>query len=147
PLVLALSRTPEVNDYDLSSLRTIHCGAATLTDSIASACQLRLDCQVRYGYGLTEVSPLSHASLADPKKHKAGSVGYCLPNTECKIVDYTSGAELGPNEEGEIWVRGPQVMKGYLGNAQATAEMFDPDGWLRTGDIGYCDDDGRLFVV
>lgn len=147
PLVLALSRAPQVDDHDLSTLRLIHCGAATLADNIARACQERLGCQVRYGYGLTEVSPLSHASLANPKKQKPGSVGYCLPNTECKIVDYTTGAELGPDEEGEIWIRGPQVMKGYLGNAQATAEIIDPDGWLRTGDIGYCDDEGRLFVV
>ena len=147
PLVLALSRAPQVDDYDLSRLRLIHCGAATLADDVARACSKRLSCHVRYGYGLTEVSPLSHASLANPKKQKPGSVGYCLPNTECKIVDYTTGAELGPDEEGEIWVRGPQVMKGYLGNAEATAEMIDPDGWLRTGDIGYCDDEGRLFVV
>ncbi|MGI9066828.1 MAG: AMP-binding protein [Pyrinomonadaceae bacterium] len=147
PLVLALSRAPQVDDHDLSALRLIYCGAATLADNIARACQERLGCHVRYGYGLTEVSPLSHASLASPKKQKPGSVGYCLPNTECKIVDYTTGAELAPEEEGEIWVRGPQIMKGYLGNAPATAEMIDPDGWLRTGDIGYCDDDGQLFVV
>jgi acyl-CoA synthetase (AMP-forming)/AMP-acid ligase II len=147
PLVLALARAPQVGDHDLSSLRLIHCGAATLADSVARACQERLGCQIRYGYGLTEVSPLSHASLADPNQHKPGSVGYCLPNTECKIVEYTTGAELDPGEEGEIWVRGPQVMKGYLGNEEATAEMIDADGWLRTGDIGYCDEEGRLFVV
>jgi len=146
PLILALSRAPQVDDYDLSALRLIHCGAATLADSIARACSERLGCQVRYGYGLTEVSPLSHASLANSKRQNSGSVGYCLPNTECKIVDYTNGRELGPQEEGEIWVRGPQVMKGYLTNAQATAEMIDPEGWLRTGDIGYCDDEGQLFV-
>lgn len=147
PLILALSRAPQVDDYDLSALRLIHCGAATLADSTARSCSGRLGCQVRYGYGLTEVSPLSHASLANSRKQTPGSVGYCLPNTECKIVDYTTGAELGPQEEGEIWVRGPQVMKGYLGNAQATAEMIDPEGWMRTGDIGYCDDEGQLFVV
>lgn len=147
PLVLALSRAPEVDNHDLSRLRLIHCGAATLADNVARACQERLGCQIRYGYGLTEVSPLSHASLANPNSHKPGSVGYCLPNTQCKIVDFSSGAELGPGQEGEIWVRGPQVMKGYLGNEQATAEMIDSDGWLRTGDIGYCDEEGQLFVV
>jgi acyl-CoA synthetase (AMP-forming)/AMP-acid ligase II len=147
PLVLALSRAPQVDDHDLSTLRLIHCGAASLADNVARACSERLGCQVRYGYGLTEVSPLSHASLPDPRKQKPGSVGYCLPNTDCKIVDYTTGAELGPDKQGEIWVRGPQVMKGYLGNAQATAQMIDSEGWLRTGDIGYCDDEGELFVV
>lgn len=147
PLVLALSRAPEVDNHDLSSLRLIHCGAATLADNVARACQRRLGCQIRYGYGLTEVSPLSHASLPDVNQHRTNSVGYCLPNTECKIVHYLTGGELGAEEEGEIWVRGPQVMKGYLGNEQATAEIKDSHGWLRSGDIGYCDEDGRLFVV
>jgi acyl-CoA synthetase (AMP-forming)/AMP-acid ligase II len=147
PLVLTLSQAPQVDQHDLSSLRLIHCGAAMLAENIAQDCSRRLDCEIRYGYGMTEVSPLSHASLPDPKSHRPGSVGFCLPNTECKIVDYNNGAELGANEEGEIWVRGPQVMKGYLGNPAATQEMITPDGWLRTGDIGYCDDEGRLFVI
>ncbi len=147
PLVLALSRAPQIEGHDLSALRLIHCGAATLPDEVARACSARLGCEIRYGYGLTEVSPLSHLSLADPEKHKPGSVGFCLPNTECKIVDYDTGAELDADGEGEICVRGPQVMKGYLGNPAATAEMIDPEGWLRTGDVGYCDADGRLFVV
>ena len=147
PLVLTLSRAPQVDQHDLSALRLIHCGAAMLSDKIAQDCSRRLNCEIRYGYGMTEVSPLSHASLPDPKSHKPGSVGFCLPNTECKIVDYDNGAELGANQEGEIWVRGPQVMKGYLGNPAATHEMITEDSWLRTGDIGYCDDEGRLFVV
>lgn len=146
PLVLALSRAPEVEQYDLSRLKWIHCGAASLADKVAQACCQRLSCQIKYGYGLTEVSPLSHASLS-LERDKPGSVGYCLPNTECKIVDLVTNAELGPNEEGEIWIRGPQVMKGYLGNPQATAEMIDDEGWLRSGDIGYADENGGLFVV
>jgi acyl-CoA synthetase (AMP-forming)/AMP-acid ligase II len=147
PLILALTRAPQLDDHDLSALRLIHSGAATLADNIASACSARLGCEIRYGYGLTEVSPLSHASLADSTKHAAGSVGYCLPNTECKIVDYTTSVELDANHEGEIWVRGPQVMKGYAGNHEATAEMINSEAWLRTGDIGYCDATGQLFVV
>ncbi|HKO61685.1 MAG TPA: AMP-binding protein [Pyrinomonadaceae bacterium] len=147
PLVLALSRAPQVLKHDLSALRVIHCGAAPLADEIASACRQRLGVEIRYGYGMTEVSPLSHASLVEPGKHKPGSVGFCLPNTECRIVDYTTGEDLPPRSEGEIWVRGPQVMKGYLGNTAATEQMIEPDGWLRTGDIGYCDEDGQLFVV
>ncbi len=147
PLVLALAHAPQPGCHDLSALRLIHCGAATLADSVAQACTARLGCQIRYGYGLTEVSPLSHASLANPRTQLPGSVGYCLPNTECRIVDYTTGVELGPDQQGEICLRGPQVMKGYLGNPKATAEMIDSDGWLRTGDVGYCDADGRLFVV
>ena len=146
PLVLELSRAPEVDEHDLSKLRLIHCGAAPLAAEVARACSKRLGCPIRFGYGLTEVSPLSHSSLPSVPD-KPGSVGYCLPNTECKIVDYVTGAELGPNQAGEIWIRGPQVMKGYLGNNHATAEMIPGDGWLRTGDIGYAEEDGRLFVV
>ena len=147
PLVLALARAPQINDHSLAALRLIHCGAATLADDVARACTARLGCEIRYGYGLTEVSPLSHASLANPGQQTPGSVGYCLPNTECKMVDHISGDELGANQQGEICVRGPQVMKGYWGNATATAEMIDSQGWLRTGDVGYCDADGQLFVV
>ena len=147
PLVLALAHAPQIDGSDLSALRLIHCGAATLPDKVAQACTARLGCQIRYGYGMTEVSPLSHASLANSQKQTAGSVGYCLPNTECKILDVTSGAELGSGEQGEICLRGPQVMKGYLGNPEATAAMIDSEGWLRTGDVGYCDADGQLFVV
>ena len=92
------------------------------------------------------MSPLSHASIPN-KTDKPGSVGYCLPNTQCKILDYTNDEELGPNQKGEIWVQGPQVMKGYLGNQKATENMISEDAWLRTGDIGYCDEEGRLYVV
>lgn len=146
PLVLALSRAPEVANYDLSKLRMIHCGAASLPNDVAEACSRRLGCEIKYGYGLTEVSPLSHASFAT-KRDKPGSVGYCLPNTECKIIDPDTHAELSWNEEGEICIRGPQVMKGYLGNPQATDEMIDDEGWLRSGDVGYVDEQGRLFIV
>ena len=146
PLVLALSRAPEVDAYDLSKLRLIHCGAATLSQNVAQECFRRLGSQIKYGYGLTEVSPLSHAS-SPSQGDTPGSVGYCLPNTECKIVDPETNAELAANEEGEICIRGPQVMKGYLGNPQATEEMIDDEGWLRSGDVGYADEQGRLFVV
>ncbi len=146
PIVLALSRDPVVADYDLSKLRAIHCGAASLAAEIAAACTERLKCDIRYGYGLTEVSPLSHSTAPSLPNHER-SVGYCLPNTECRIVGYETGVELKPNEEGEICVRGPQVMKGYLGKPEATAQIIDGDGWLRTGDIGYVSEDGQLFVV
>lgn len=146
PIVLALSRAGEVDNYDLSKLRLIHCGAASLPHNIAQACKQRLGCDIRYGYGLTEVSPLSHASVPT-RTDKPGSVGYCLPNTQCRILDYTTGVELGPNQEGEICLRGPQVMKGYFGNPKATIKMIPGDGWLRTGDMGYADEEGRLYVV
>src|SRR2546421_9348751 len=96
---------------------------------------------------MTENSPVTHSSPADPAKMKLGSVGTAAPNTECKIIDAATGAELGVNEEGELCVRGPQIMKGYLNNAEATARTIDADNWLHTGDIGYADDDGHFYIV
>ena len=147
PIVLALSKNPVVDKYDLSSLRTIFSGAAPLGEGLTRACMKRLKCGIRQGYGMTETSPVTHSSPPDPAQVKFGSVGVCAPNTECKIVDLRTGEELGPNSEGEICVRGPQVMKGYLNQPEATAQTIDADGWLHTGDVGYADDDGHFFIV
>src|SRR3989442_8759657 len=78
---------------------------------------------------------------------KLGSVGTAATNTEVKLLDPATGEELGPNQEGEVCVRGPQNMKGYLNNPEATARTVDADGWLHTGDIGYADEDGHFFIV
>jgi acyl-CoA synthetase (AMP-forming)/AMP-acid ligase II len=78
---------------------------------------------------------------------RLGSVGRLLPSTEARIVDPASGADLGPGRTGELWVRGPQVMRGYRDRPAATAATVDPDGWLHTGDLCRFDDDGYLFVV
>jgi acyl-CoA synthetase (AMP-forming)/AMP-acid ligase II len=100
------------------------------------------------GYGLTETSPVTHAMCVHGEVPvKLASIGPPVPNTEVKVVDVATGSELGPNEEGEICIRGPQVMKGYLNRPDATAAMIDPDGWLHTGDIGYADEDGCFFIV
>src|SRR2546425_6462766 len=96
---------------------------------------------------MTETSPVTHSSPADPTKMKLGSIGPPAPNTECKLVDPVSGAELGPNHEGEVCVRGPQNMKGYLNNPEATERTIDKDGWLHTGDVGYADEDGHFYIV
>jgi 4-coumarate--CoA ligase len=79
--------------------------------------------------------------------YKPGSVGVTAPNTETMIVDPATGDALGVGEDGEVWVRGPQVMAGYLNNEKATADTIDADGWLHTGDIGHVDEDGHLYVV
>jgi len=147
PILLALAKHPVVDQYDLSSLRWLMSGAAPLGKDVAEACAKRLDCLVLQGYGLTETSPVSHCNQPDPEKIKVGSVGPCIAGTECKIVDPSSGEELGPNEEGEIWIRGPQVMKGYLNKPDATAECIDADGFFHTGDVGYADEDGYFFIV
>lgn len=147
PIVLKLTKDPMVDNYDLSSLKMIFSGAAPLGPELSRECMERIGCGIRQGYGMTETSPVTHSSPADPAKVKLGSVGPPAPNTECKLVDPASGEELTANEEGEVCVRGPQNMKGYLNNPEATARTIDSDGWLHTGDIGYADEDGHFFIV
>ncbi len=147
PIILALAKHPLIDKYDLSSLNIVTSGAAPLGAELAGACAKRLNCIVLQGYGLTETSPVSHTNPKEPEKIKLGSVGPCIPNTECKIVDTASGEDLGPKQEGEVWIRGPQVMQGYLNNPEATAATLDSEGWLHTGDIGYVDDDDHFYIV
>lgn len=147
PIVLALTKSPEVDNYDLSKLKTIFSGAAPLGAKISHACTERLGCSIRQGYGMTETSPVTHSTPAGEARVKLGSVGPPAPNTECKVLHPETGAELGANEEGEICVRGPQIMKGYLNKPEATAHTVDGDKWLHTGDIGYADDEGHFFIV
>jgi len=147
PIVLVLSQSPLVDRFDLSKLETMHCGAAPLSVDVANSACKRLGVRISYGYGMTELSPLSHLTYRKANVEKPESTGYCLPNTLCKIIDVESKMELGPGAEGEVCARGPQVMKGYLNQPEATAELIDSEGWLHTGDIGYADEDGALFIV
>src|SRR5436853_7927990 len=147
PIVLKLAKDPSVEKYDLSSLKMIFSGAAPLGPELSRECLQRIGCGIRQGYGMTETSPVTHSSPADPAQMKLGPIGPPAPNTECKLVDPSTGAELGPNHEGEVCVRGPQNMKGYLNNPEATARTIDKDGWLHTGDIGYADEDGHVYIV
>src|SRR5207247_1188208 len=147
PIVLKLARDPLIDNFDLSSLKTIFSGAAPLDAELSGECVQSIGCGIRQGYGMTETSPVTHSSPADPAKMKMGSVGTAAPNTECKLLDPATGDELGPNQEGELCVRGPQNMKGYLNNREATARTIDEDNWLHTGDIGYADEEGHFFIV
>jgi 4-coumarate--CoA ligase len=92
---------------------------------------------------MTELSPATHMTPAGD--FQPGSVGITLPNIECRIV--SNGIDMPVGEEGELWMRGPMVMQGYLDDPQATSAMVDGDGWLRTGDIGRFDRSGHLYIV
>jgi acyl-CoA synthetase (AMP-forming)/AMP-acid ligase II len=147
PILLALANEPFVDEFDLSTLRLINSGGAPLGADLMRRCAARLGCTVIQAYGLTETSPVTHSPCATGPWTKLGSVGPCAPNTECKIVDVETGDDLAANQSGELWVRGPQVMAGYLNKPEATAQTIAPDGWLRTGDIGYADEDGDFYIV
>ncbi|WP_030611990.1 4-coumarate--CoA ligase family protein [Streptomyces achromogenes] len=150
PIVLALAKHPAVGRYDLSSLEYVISAAAPLDARHARACSERLGLPpIGQAYGMTELSPGTHVVPLDRlREAPAGTVGRLLPGTEMRIVSLDDpGRDLGPGEPGEILIRGPQVMKGYLGRPDATAALIDPDGWLHTGDVGHTDADGWLFVV
>jgi acyl-CoA synthetase (AMP-forming)/AMP-acid ligase II len=147
PIVLGLAKHPLVDKYDLTSLRVMFSGAAPLGAELAAAASARLGVRVLQGYGLTETSPVTHCVRVARATESGGSVGQPLPNTEAKVVDVATGATLGPRQEGEICMRGPQVMKGYLNRPDATAAMIDTEGWLHSGDIGYFDEEGNFFIV
>ncbi|MFB6814164.1 4-coumarate--CoA ligase family protein [Streptomyces sp. NPDC056347] len=144
PIVLALAKHPAVDRYDLSSLEYVVSAAAPLDAALAAACAERLGLPpVRQAYGMTELSPATHVVPLSAENPPPGTVGKLLPSTEMRIVPLSDA----PSAEGEILIRGPQVMKGYLGRPEATDAMIDTDGWLHTGDVGYVDEGGWLFVV
>ncbi len=147
PILLALAKHPMVDRFDLSSLRCIISGAAPLGDGLIREVQARLpNCQVRQGYGLTETSPVV---LVSPEHGPTppGSVGRLVAGTECQIVDPASGAVLPFGERGELWLRGPQVMRGYLNRPEDTAQVLDAQGWFHSGDIAIVDPAGFVAIV
>ena len=143
PVIVALSKHPLVDRFDLSSLREIMSGAAPLDGELQTACGERLGCDVFQGYGLTETSPVTHAWRSG-EACTPGTVGKLLGSTEARIVDPETATDC---DRGELWIRGPQVMTGYLENAEATAATIDADGWLRTGDIVTVDEAGTFQIV
>lgn len=145
PMVLGLARHPAVDRYDLSSLKQVFSGAAPLGADLAAEAAARVGCEVVQGYGMTELSPVSHGTPEG--RLRPGTSGVTLPNTEIRIVDPVTGADQDAGGAGELWVRGPQVMKGYLNNPEATAATIDPDGWLHTGDVAELDEAGHVTIV
>jgi acyl-CoA synthetase (AMP-forming)/AMP-acid ligase II len=144
PVAIALAKHPMIDQFDLTSLEFVGCAAAPLGVELSNAVSARLNCVTMQGYGMTELSPVSH--ISHPSTARPGAGGQTVSNTECRIVDIETGTDLGPDQEGELWIKGPQVMKGYLNNPTATAQTIDANGWLKTGDIACFDSDGYLFI-
>lgn len=144
PLVLALAKQPIVEKFDLSSVKSIVSAAAPLGAELALECEKRLNLKVKQAFGMTESSPLICAQL-DGQEVMGGS-GTLIPDIDLRIVDPDSGKDLDVDQEGEIVISGPNVMKGYLGNEEAT-KFTIRDGWLFTGDIGKIDKNGEIYIV
>jgi acyl-CoA synthetase (AMP-forming)/AMP-acid ligase II len=147
PIVLALAKSPCVSGRDFSSIRKLFSGAAPLGADVIRQCTARVGCFVQQGYGMTEASPATHTTSEDAATAKAGSIGVLVANTECRVVDPMTGNDVAAGQDGELWIRGPQIMLGYLNRPDETRAMLDADGWLHTGDIGHADDDGHFFIV
>jgi acyl-CoA synthetase (AMP-forming)/AMP-acid ligase II len=148
PVILQLATHTSVEGRDFSKLKLIISGAAPLDAELSGRAEAKIGAPIRQGYGMTELSPVSHKSrLARVAETPPGSVGALLPNTEARLIDPETEKDVPEGEEGEIWIRGPQVMRGYLNNDEATAETLVPDGWLRTGDIARIDENGFTFIV
>lgn len=141
-----LAKSPIVADYDLSSVKVIWCGAAPLSKEVEDAVKNRIGVPViRQGYGMTEGS-LSFTGQTD-KNHKSGSVGVLRTGVLGRVIDVDTGKSLRAFEKGELLFKGSCIMKGYIDNVEATRNTVDADGWIHTGDIGYYDNDGELFIV
>lgn len=148
PVGLGLSQYPGVANYDLSALRVGFIGAAPLSADLQGRIQDKVGFSIIQGYGMTEASPLTNADFMEPDMQRMGSIGTAVPDTEQKVVDLEDDTkEVGVDEIGELMLRGPQVMKGYYNNAQATADTLTEDGWLHTGDIVRMDSDRYVYVL
>jgi acyl-CoA synthetase (AMP-forming)/AMP-acid ligase II len=147
PVAVALAKHPIVDQYDLSCIDVIFSGAAPLDGELGRAVATRLGCTVLQGYGMTELSPVSHCMPDDRPDLPLDTCGFALPNIESKLVDPDTGREVGPGERGELWVKGPNVMSGYLNNPEATAITLDGDGYLHTGDVATVTEDGVFTIV
>lgn len=151
PIVLAIAKFPDLDKYDLSSIRVLKCGGAPLGKELEDTVRAKFpNVTLGQGYGMTEAGPVLTMSLAfakQPFEVKPGGCGTVVRNAELKIVDPESGASLPRNQPGEICIRGDQIMKGYLNDPESTRTTIDKEGWLHTGDIGFIDDDDELFIV
>ncbi|EQC33856.1 hypothetical protein SDRG_08537 [Saprolegnia diclina VS20] len=145
PLVAFLAKHPMVDQYDLSATKHVISGAAPMGEELEQQLEARLGMKIKQGFGMTELSPVGALPMDGQAKY--GSVGPLLPNTELRVVCPINGTDNDIDVPGELWYRGPQTMLGYLNNDEATAATLTDDGFVKTGDIGFVDKDGHIFVV
>ena len=145
PIVLALARHAAVPQYDLSSLPLITSAAAPLVAALATECARRPGCRVKQAYGMTELGGTHF--VPDTGGGPAESIGPLLPGIQARVVDCASGLDAGSGQPGEMLIRTPAVMRGYLGDHEATAATIDADGWLHTGDVVVADQEGWFQVI
>lgn len=148
PIIIGLANAP-VDLSKMSTVKYIFSGAAPLSLDPTRRLQEKIpNTIIVQGYGLTEASPLTHSQARDPELVRVGSIGFLTHNTEQKIVDIETGTqELAQGEQGELLIRGPQVMQGYWHAPEETARALQADGWLHTGDVAYVDEDGYTYIV
>ncbi|XWS51377.1 hypothetical protein CRYUN_Cryun12cG0171400 [Craigia yunnanensis] len=148
PLIVALTKSDLTKKYDLSSLLLLGSGGAPLGKEVAERFKEKFPTmELIQGYGLTETGGGAARVIGPDEAARYGTVGLLSENMEAKIVDPVTGEALSPGQRGELWLRGPTVMKGYVGDEKATAETLDSKGWLKTGDICYFDSEGFLYIV
>ncbi|KAK1362253.1 4-coumarate--CoA ligase-like 5 [Heracleum sosnowskyi] len=150
PIVVALiNSADEIKmKYDLSSLTAVLSGGAPLSKEVVEGFVEKFPMmKILQGYGLTESAGIGSSTYSLEESRRYGSAGLLASSMEARIVDPETGECLPVNRSGELWLRGPSIMKGYFSNAEATADTLDSEGWLRTGDLCYIDGDGFIFVV
>jgi long-chain acyl-CoA synthetase len=142
----AINQSPDLSKYDLSTVRYCISGGAPLPLEVKETFERLTGCRLVEGYGLSETAPVATCN-AMKDINKPGSIGQVMPQTEISIHDLEAPHDaLSTGERGEVWIKGPQVMKGYLNRPEETADSLR-DGWFRTGDVGYMDEDGHFFLV
>ncbi|PKA54595.1 4-coumarate--CoA ligase-like 5 [Apostasia shenzhenica] len=148
PVVVAMLKSDEARRRDLSSLKTLGCGGAPLRREVIERFVARFPTvQIIQGYGMTETSAATTMTSGLEESDMFGSVGRISVNLQARIVEPGSGESLPPGCLGELWLRGPTIMKGYIGDDEATTSTLDTEGWLKTGDLCYFNEDGFLFIV
>lgn len=146
PVILLLGKHPIVEKYDLSSLRMMNSGAAPLTRELVDSVYQRIKVPIKQGYGLSETSPTTHTQPWESWHRSVGSVGTMLPNQTAMYMS-PEEEEVGIGEIGELWIKGPNVFRGYHNNPEGTRNALTREGFFRTGDIGYQDKDGNFFIT